>query len=193
MPRSDIIAVLDLETTGSEVEKDEIIEVGIVFKSWPDWETLLTVSEVVMPSDTAFVRMMKKDVVRKMHLENGLIDDIVAGGVSVAQAEDNILDALNVMLEPRVKNVAEMFEHIPLSGSGVSHFDRPFLKKYMPNLSARFTYWHLDVGSTRRMYDLAGVPGASDDAKTHRALDDAMVHADQLMHYVNDIKRLAHA
>lgn len=73
--------------------------------------------------------------------------------------------------------------HIPYGGSGVSHFDRQYINRDLPRLGRRLTFWALDVGCVRRIFALQGASTASIDAKTHRALDDALVHADELRFY----------
>jgi oligoribonuclease (3'-5' exoribonuclease) len=67
----------------------------------------------------------------------------------------------------------------------VSHFDRQYIDKNLPKLSRRITYWALDVGAARRIAALQGGSTHSIDGKTHRALDDALVHADELRFYAS--------
>lgn len=193
MPRNDIVLFLDLETTGVDENLDNIIEVGIaVYKQWPDMTELFAKSYTVLPSDAAFERMRGKDVVREMHAKNGLL----------AEIEDIRTRAMNdepfpfpfaFEVDRQIDEDLSQFgtrnsPHIPLAGSGVSHFDRKFVRKYLPLFDARITHWAYDVGVARRMFILAGAQYASDDAKTHRALDDARVHATEFKFYMDTIR-----
>ncbi len=187
-PREDIILFLDLETTGTDVPNDNIIEIGLslistdVESGYPE---IGSFSEVILPSDTAFVRMMDKKVVREMHQTNGLLDEIISlreerGSDYYNHTPTNVENGVLAWLN---KFTGADTTHIPLGGSGVTHFDRRFIKAFMPRLDARLTHWAYDMGVFRRMFLKAGVAPYSQDGKTHRALDDARVHADEFRHY----------
>ena len=185
-PREDLILFLDLETTGVE-EQDEIIEVGMsMVETTEGYPEVGTFSLLALPSPDAFQRMLDKDVVRKMHEDNGLLTDLE--GLAETKAKFPYLDASidrvdQMAVEWIDSRVNGDTTHIPLGGSGVLHFDRRFIKKYMPKLDKRLTHWAYDVGVLRRTFMKAGVKYASMDAKTHRALDDARVHADEWRYY----------
>jgi oligoribonuclease (3'-5' exoribonuclease) len=175
VPNNNLILILDLETTGNE-DLDEIVEFGGVMLDSPSLNEIGSFSIVIQPSTAAFKRLMEKDVVRKMHETNGLLADLQAGkGVSVDVADDQIVHW--------IKQFTEDSSHVPYGGSGVSHFDRPYIKRFLPKLNKRITYWALDVGSSRRIAMLRGSQTASIEAKDHRALQDSRVHADELRFY----------
>ena len=189
MPRNDLILFCDLETTGVDKDLDNIIEVGIAVYRWPEFDEVFAKSYLVAPTLDAWERAMKKDEVREMHAINGLTTDI-----------DSILDLHPDLFTPEL--VDDMIDedllrfgsrgsaHIPLGGSGVTHFDRPFIKKYLPKFDARISHWAYDVGVMRRMFLLAGARYADDSGKTHRALDDARVHAGEFKFYMEKITEL---
>ena len=181
-PREDLILFLDLETTGVDEEKDNIIEVGLsMLSTEPGYPEVGYYTHIIFPDDEAYERMVGKDVVWKMHRGNGLIDDLRSNeDMRKVFTVDNIdLDVVQ-WIDQFVKGDTT---HIPLGGSGVLHFDRRFIKRYMPLLDKRLTHWAYDVGVLRRTFMKAGVKYASMDAKTHRALDDARVHADEWRYY----------
>lgn len=181
-PREDFILFLDLETTGTDEDKDNIIEVGCSLISTEEgYPEVSSFSAMSYPSDEAYGRMMNKQVVREMHEVNGLLEDLKAVNVRI----DKVDEAVVAWLDHNVKGDNS---HVPLGGSGVTHFDRRFIKRYMPKLDARLTHWAYDVGVMRRMFMKAGAPYASMDAKTHRALDDARVHADEFRWYQRFIR-----
>jgi oligoribonuclease (3'-5' exoribonuclease) len=177
-PINNLAVILDTETTGNMPDSD-LIEMGMVMLSVPSLEQLGTFSVVIEPSPEQFSAMMNKPVVREMHEKNGLIEDLLAGkGVSATEADQQIMKWLDTFTTERA--------HIPYGGSGVAHFDRQYITRQLPRLNRRITYWALDVGSVRRIFALQGGSwlkidgGEAYDAKTHRALDDALVHAQEL-------------
>lgn len=193
-PREDLILFLDLETTGVDVPKDEIIEVGLSMVSTEaGYPEVGSFSRVIIPGDEAFLRMVNKPVVLEMHQKNGLFDEIVALKQK-SEAVDNDDDAKLIwgstqggaqrdILQWLKQFVGDDTTNIPFGGSGVLHFDRRFIKHFMPRFDARITHWAYDVGVLRRTFMKAGVKYASIDAKTHRALDDARVHAEEWRYY----------
>lgn len=200
-PRDDLILFLDLETTGTDVPKDEIIEVGMSLVSTEEgYPEVASFSSIVLPSDAALIRLMDKKVVREMHQANGLLDEIIEvrdriSGVTTPDGYEGSTFYRDygrytqkgveseVQLWLNTSPVGIDTTHIPLGGSGVLHFDRRFIKHFMPRLDARLTHWAYDVGVLRRSFIKAGVKYASMDAKTHRALDDARVHAEEWRWY----------
>lgn len=174
-PISNLALILDTETTGNRPDS-ELIEIGAVMLDVPSLEELGAFSIVIDPSPEQFSLMIHKDVVREMHEANGLLDDLVAGkGVSPREADRAINEWIDRFTTERA--------HIPYGGSGVSHFDRQYINRQLTRLSRRITYWALDVGSVRRIFSLVGADTASIEAKTHRALDDARVHAEEVRYY----------
>ena len=176
MPVSNLALILDTETTGNEPDS-ELIEIGMVMLDVPSLVELGEFTIVIDPSEDQFTAMVNKHVVREMHEKNGLLKDLRDGkGV-----HPNVADALiSKWLDQFTENDRT---HIPYGGSGVAHFDRQYIARQLPRLNRRITYWALDVGCVRRIFALQGASTASIDAKTHRALDDAKVHADELRWY----------
>jgi oligoribonuclease len=111
--------------------------------------------------------------VREMHMSNGLLDDIEKYGEPITDVEEYLTLALSHEGEPG---------DFILAGSGVSHFDRRFIEAQMPQLAKWLRYYNIDVGVLRRTLELCG----RDDLllpkqdKTHRALDDALLHLEEL-------------
>jgi oligoribonuclease len=172
---------LDLETTGSEeTEGDEIIEIGAILSDF-DFELFPgnnAFSIVVRPTSFAFKRMLENDVVREMHTKNGLLKDVREAETDIHLAELKMLDWLN----GRDLNHPHCLR---LAGSGVGHFDRRFIKKYMPALDEVLVRAPLDIGSVRRFMRMTGVlPSSSgQDPKDHRAFSDAALHLKEAQHY----------
>jgi oligoribonuclease (3'-5' exoribonuclease) len=170
---------LDLETTGTNEYTDPILEVGIVVADTSDWRTTSTCSWLIRPVDPEHTRLSISDVVWQMHQDNGLWDECLDSGARLDHVEQDV----RTWLWERCGDD----EPILLAGSGVAHFDRRFLKAQMPALDAMFTYYTLDVGVLRRACEFAERrdlqhPTPPGD-KTHRALEDAMLHLDEWRHY----------
>lgn len=169
---------VDLETTGSR-EGDTIIEVGAVLTN-KQLDVQGTFSRVAYypKAGIHFV----DPFVQEMHTKNGLWNDCAN------QLPDLTIAAIDSEMARWLKYQARSSEHVALAGSGVSHFDRRYIKKEMPLTDALLTYWALDVGVVRRFLQLWGqedkIPTAGDsDTKTHRALDDALQHLEEAKHY----------
>src|SRR3989304_8119240 len=134
----DRILWLDLETTGSSID-NEILEVGIAITN-KTFEVIDTRGYLHKPLNSDFSGM--DPIVFKMHSQNHLLEDISHGfDLEYIDTQINIwLDSLGFDKK-----------HIPLAGSGVSHFDRQFIRKYLPKFDIRLTYWAYDVGVLRRV------------------------------------------
>ena len=72
---------------------------------------------------------------------------------------------------------------LPLAGSGVSHFDRRFIRRYWPSLDRKLAYAMFDVGVVRRFlreWGLGLLPPEYAETRAptigHRALSDAEDH-----------------
>lgn len=172
---------LDLETTGSSAEADDIIEVGAILTT-ADLEVVDDFEELVRPSDAALGRMMRNAVVREMHEANGLLADVL---------RDDALEArpagfVGFEMTEWLKGNGAKEGKVVLAGSGVGHFDRKFIDRQMPKLSKYLRYWCIDIGVIRRASEMWGGPRPEvnhNDAKTHRALQDAYCHLEEARAY----------
>src|SRR5690242_8523654 len=68
---------VDLETTGSDETKDDIIEIGAVYTDF-ELNLISDFTCVIEPCEYALGRLMKTPVVREMHTKNGLLDDCIS-------------------------------------------------------------------------------------------------------------------
>lgn len=163
---------LDLETTGN-TDDDEIIEIGAVLTD----ESLNELSGYERVYRTRRSISDINPFVQKMHFDNGLWAETAS---ATAYADDvgvegDILGWLG-------QNGA-LKSPLPLAGSGVSHFDRKYIRKTWPRLDRRLTYWHYDVGVLRRFLRLYGYGLPAFEGKAHRALDDARQHLEEARYY----------
>lgn len=170
----EILAWVDLETTGTDEQYDPIVEVACVLTEGPELEVLAEYS-----SPIHFVLGGKVQVsayVRAMHEQSGLWKEC-----ELAPWAPDVETAMVAMLGAWGKP-----HDFILAGSGVSHFDRRFLEAQMPSFTKWLRYYSVDVGVLRRSLQLIGrgdlVP-AINDRKPHRALDDIRLHIEEMRHY----------
>lgn len=167
----------DLETTGTEEEYDDIIEVGAVMTDFEFNQIGETFQCVITPSTFALGRLMENKVVRNMHLQNGLLEDILNADLAVPL--DKAIGRLRTWI---ITTLDDPFAKVMLAGSGVGHFDRRFINHHMPIIADSFVYQFLDIGVVRRFIKMCGVAEPSTvqgDPKNHRALDDILQHLEE--------------
>lgn len=170
---------LDLETTGSDPERDSIIEIGCILTT-PNLEeppdaTWAYFQSPVRPTDEALGRLYHNPTVRKMHEDNGLLPSLhdahLPAPHDVARRLDRWLNRCGA--KPG---------RVVLAGSGVGHFDRRFLDRWMPQIGKQWLrYWCIDVGVIRRALEVWDVPRPAEltPNKPHRALADAQIHLNE--------------
>ena len=116
------------------------------------------------------------DFVTKMHAGSGLLAEISASTLTMAEAEAATLAFLREHLEEGA---------VPLAGNSIGT-DRRFLDAQMPALEAFFHYRSIDV-STLKELGRRWLPSAVSSAPTksggHRALDDIRESVAELAHY----------
>ncbi len=179
-PRSDVVLFLDLETTGAG-DECEIIEIGAVLIDARTLEEISRFTSMVKLSPLGYLQISANAVVNSMHLKSGLLQDLEdVNTPDIATVDSDIVYWLRKVAGPGTS-------HIPLGGSGVSHFDRKFIKRFMPGLDHAITYWAYDVGVARRSFQLVGIPWLPQQ-KTHRALDDALYHVKEWRYYVGHLR-----
>lgn len=171
---NDSVVWIDCEMTGLDLHRDALIEVAALVT-----DSELTVlgdgmDVVIAPPQEALDQMV--DVVREMHTASGLLDAL-AGGTTVADAEDQVLDYVRAhVAEPR---------KAPLCGNSVGT-DRGFLMRDMPALESYLHYRIVDVSSVkelaRRWYPRSYY-NAPMKRGGHRALADIRESIDELRYY----------
>jgi oligoribonuclease len=161
--------------TGLDLRNDALIEVAALVTD-PDLTVLGDGVEVVIHADDAQLTGML-DVVREMHDRSGLTEDVRKSTVTLAQAEDMIMEYVTRYVpEPRTA---------PLCGNSIAT-DRGFLARDMPRLDSHLHYRMIDVSSIKelcrrwypRVYFGQPVKGLA-----HRALADIRESIRELEYY----------
>jgi oligoribonuclease len=170
-----VLAWIDLEMTGLDPARHAIVEIATIVTD----DELAVVAEgpdlvVAQPPE---VLADMDDVVRKMHTRSGLLDQITASTVSLAEAGERTFAFIRSHVpEPR---------SVPLAGNSIG-MDRRFLAAHLPQIEEYLHYRSVDVSTLkelcRRWYPEA-LHGAPKKAGGHRALDDIRESIAELAYY----------
>jgi oligoribonuclease len=172
---NDRLVWVDLEMTGLDPARDEIVEIAAIVTDAELVELDAGISFVVRPPDLAILEGMDQVVV-DMHTSSGLLSDI-PGGIPLAEAGAAVL--------AYVRGHVPQPRKAPLAGSSV-YVDRGFLARHLPELDAHLHYRLVDVSTVkelaRRWYPRAYFNAP---AKTggHRALADIRESIAELRFY----------
>ena len=169
------IVWVDLEMTGLDPSRHVIVEVAALVT---DAELSIIdegVDLVVHATDAELAEM--DDFVTQMHSDNGLLDDIKASQVSLAEAEDAVLGLVEKHCDPA--------HPAPLAGNSIAT-DRTFIRAQMPRLDAALHYRMIDVSTvkelSRRWFPKAYF-NQPQKGMAHRALADIVESIRELDYY----------
>src|ERR1700757_605452 len=161
--------------TGLDLGKDRLIEIAALVTDG-DLNVLGDGIDVVIHADDDALSGMI-DVVTQMHTRSGLIAEVRASTVDVAQAEAMVLDYVRAHV-PQAKTA-------PLAGNSIAT-DRSFIARDMPELDDYLHYRMVDVSSIkelcRRWYPRIYF-GQPEKGLTHRALADIHESIRELQFY----------
>jgi oligoribonuclease len=172
---NDRLVWIDCEMTGLDVENDVLIEIAALVTDG-QLRVLGDGVDVVIHAEEAKLDGMQ-DVVREMHAKSGLTEAVREATMSVAEAEQEVLDYIRQWV-PDARSA-------PLAGNSVAT-DRTFIARYMPLLDAYLHYRIVDVSSIKelcrrwypRVYYAQPAKGLS-----HRALADITESIRELAYY----------
>ena len=169
------IVWVDLEMTGLDPARHVIVEVAALVT---DAELNIIdegVDLVVHATDAQLAEM--DDVVTSMHSGNGLLDEIKASPISLAEAEDAVLALVEKHCDPA--------HPAPLAGNSIAT-DRTFIRAQMPRLDAALHYRMIDVSTvkelSRRWFPKAYY-NQPQKGMAHRALADIVESIRELDYY----------
>ena len=172
---------MDLEMTGLDPARHAIVEIATLVSD-DDLEVVAEGPDVVVHQPPEVLAGMD-DVVRSMHTKSGLLAEIEASTVSLAEAGAATLEFIRKHVpEPRT---------VPLAGNSIG-MDRRFLALHLPDIEQYLHYRSVDVSTVkelcRRWYPeiLAKAP---EKAGGHRALDDIRESVAELQYYRSTVFR----
>jgi oligoribonuclease len=161
--------------TGLDLGRDRLIEIAALVTDG-DLNVLGEGVDVVIHTDEESLSQMV-DVVKQMHTRSGLIDEVRASTVDLAQAEEMVLEYVRAHV-PQAKTA-------PLAGNSIGT-DRGFIARDMPLLDDYLHYRMIDVSSIkelcRRWYPRIYF-GQPEKGLAHRALADIHESIRELQFY----------
>ena len=165
---------IDCEMTGLDIEKDALVEIAVLVTD-SQLNILGEGVDLVINTDQEKLDSMG-EYVKKMHTDSGLINEI-ANGVSMSEAEDQIMAYLNRYAPEAGKS--------PLAGNSVG-VDRLFINRDLPKVAEHIHYRTVDVSSikelARRWYPKVYFAAPKKDGN-HRALGDIQDSIEELEYY----------
>ncbi len=161
--------------TGLDLVTDKLIEVAALVTD-SELNVLGDGVDIVIHADDAALAAMPQ-VVTDMHARSGLTEEVRKSGVTLAEAEQQVLDY--------IKQYAPTAGVVPLAGNSIAT-DRGFIARDMPLLDQHLHYRMIDVSSIkelcRRWYPRIYF-GQPEKGLTHRALADIRESLRELEYY----------
>jgi oligoribonuclease len=171
----DELVWIDCEMTGLDLHSDRLIEIAALVTD-AELNILGDGVDVVIHADDAALDGMV-DVVAKMHAKSGLTEEVRTSRVTIADAEQVVLDYIGTHVKAA--------KTAPLCGNSIGT-DRGFIARDMPALDDYLHYRMIDVSSIkelcRRWYPRIYF-GQPEKGLAHRALADIHESIRELKYY----------
>jgi oligoribonuclease len=168
--RLERICWLDVETTGLDPERGLLLEVAVVVTN--TWLSELARESVVIAHSAEAVEATGMcELVRDMHTQNGLLDEVTGNG-SFRPSDLRLAEHRLLVLVNRVSGQGTVF----LGGFSPGGVDRPYLRKYMPRLHKRLHHRSVDASGLALAMVAWGqaTPPYKEHEPKHRALEDTL-------------------
>ncbi len=170
-----LLAWMDLEMTGLDPAKHIIVEIATLLTD-DELNIVATGPELVIQATEDELTAMDPVVV-EMHTKSGLLEQIKASTVNLADATAETLTFLK-------EHIGEA-RTVPLCGNSIG-MDRRFLAVHMPEVEEFLHYRSVDVTTIKELARRWN-PGVLDNAPRkdvgHRALDDITESLEELRYY----------
>ncbi len=166
---------IDCEMTGLDLGRDRLIEIACLVTG-PDLSVLGEGVDLVVGAPAESLTGLVP-VVAEMHTRSGLLAEAAASRVSLAEAEEQVLDYVRAHV-PQPGTA-------PLCGNSIAT-DRAFLARDMPTLDGWLHYRMIDVSAVKelaRRWFPAAYRAAPPKRGGHRALADIRESIRELDYY----------
>lgn len=181
----------DIETTGRDATTGLVLEVGLRLTDWYGAEIRRWTS--IIWDYRWRATLAANPLVWDMHTESGLIADLTRIE-SLPSIRRNLYLDRNVI--PRALDWLTRYASdgphdgkFPMAGNSLSGVDRPFLKRYAPEIHDFFSYRNLDVSSIREACRIVNPPLHAREPqveKAHRPQDDIDNSITLWKHYIDN-------
>ena len=172
---------MDLEMTGLDAGRDVIVEIATLVTD-DDLAVVAEGPDLVVGATEAQLAAMD-DFVRDMHTHSGLLEEIRASTLTLAEAGRITGEFIREHV-PKARTV-------PLAGNSIGT-DRRFLAAHLPEIEEYLHYRSVDVSTVKelaaRWYPEA-LAAAPKKAGGHRAMDDIKESLAELVYYRSTIFR----
>uniref|UniRef100_A0A8C6S2H3 Oligoribonuclease, mitochondrial n=1 Tax=Neogobius melanostomus TaxID=47308 RepID=A0A8C6S2H3_9GOBI len=165
---------VDLEMTGLDIEKDQIIEMACLITD-SDMNVLAEGPNLIIKQPDELLDSMS-DWCKEHHGESGLTQAVRNSKITLQQAEYEFLSFVRQHTPPG---------QCPLAGNSV-HADKRFLDKFMPQFMYHLHYRIIDVSTIKelcRRWFPEEYKKAPQKRASHRALDDIQESIKELQFY----------
>lgn len=173
MADEDRLIWIDLEMTGLDTQRDEIIEIATIITD-AQLEILDEGPVLAIHQPEEILQSMDEWNTRQ-HGQSGLLRRVREEGVTTGEAEQRTLEFLREWVPAGIS---------PMCGNSICQ-DRRFLARLMPALESHFHYRNLDVSSVKeliRRWSPTILEGVS-KSSAHLALDDIRDSIAELRYY----------
>ena len=174
-PKSERLVWLDLEMTGLDPERCVIVEIATIVTDG-ELEIIAEGPDLVIHATDEQLEQMVP-IVQEMHTRSGLLPEIRASTMTVADAEEQTLAFIR-------EHCSKKGQH-PLCGNSIGT-DRRFLVRYMQRIENHLSYRSVDVSTikelAKRWYP-ALYRERPRKAEGHRALADIRESIAELRHW----------
>jgi oligoribonuclease len=174
----DPLFFVDLEMTGLDASKDNILEVAMIATD-RDLETLIEGPSLVIPHGDDVLASMNEWSLAQ-HASSGLTERCRRSSTSLKEVEEALIAFL------REHSPSDRPRSAILAGACV-YKDKEFLDAHMPRLQPLLSHRVVDVSSVRelakRWHPMAQRACPRNDTALHRALDDIRYSIEELRYY----------
>lgn len=179
---------MDVETTGTDVTDDALLEVAGVltcYQSPEECEVSPVVHRMIRHPQLSQVIGLCTPHVQQMHGVSGLLHDLTYGPtVSTADADAAFCDLLDAH---------GLTEEVVLGGNSVM-LDREFIREHLPRTYRRLSHRSVDMTSAALLLSQASsIPPFTRPCHIHRAVPDVVESVCEYMHYQRELANLSEA